>query len=122
MALRDPVAVYNAASNVEAHLVQNALVSGGVEAHVTEHVDFRMDPSEVTLLVGSNLVIEREFIAENAGNVPLPLLPSLSPPSRKVPKDFRGTLQSPWRAPKWARVGPRSALKRVADGTHKWWA
>src|SRR6187200_2178746 len=38
MALRDPVAVYNAASNVEAHLVQNALVSGGVEAHVTEDV------------------------------------------------------------------------------------
>jgi hypothetical protein len=32
-----------------------------------------MEPSAVTLLVGSNLVIEREFMAENAGNVPLPL-------------------------------------------------
>lgn len=44
-----------------------------VQAHVTEHVDFRMEPSAVTLLVGSNLAIEREFVAENAGNVPLPL-------------------------------------------------
>ena len=44
-----------------------------VQAHVTEHVDFKMEPSAVTLLVGSNRVIEREFVAENAGNVPLPL-------------------------------------------------
>lgn len=38
MALRDPVAVYNAANNVEAHLVRNALETNGVEAHVTEDV------------------------------------------------------------------------------------
>jgi hypothetical protein len=38
MALRDPVAVYNAANNVEAHLVQNALLAAGVEAFVTEDV------------------------------------------------------------------------------------
>lgn len=44
-----------------------------VQAHVTEHVDFRMEPSAITLLVGTNRVIEREFVAENAGNVPLPL-------------------------------------------------
>lgn len=38
MALRDPVAAYNAANNVEAHLVRNALLLSGVEAHVTEDV------------------------------------------------------------------------------------
>ena len=38
MALHDPVAVYNAANNVEAHLVRNALLTSGVEAHVTEDV------------------------------------------------------------------------------------
>jgi len=36
MPLSDPVAVYNAASNDEAHLVQGALRSAGVEAYVTE--------------------------------------------------------------------------------------
>jgi hypothetical protein len=36
MALRDPIAVYNAANNMEAHLVRNALVASGIEAHVTE--------------------------------------------------------------------------------------
>ncbi len=38
MALRDPVAVYNAASNADAHLVRHALASANVEAHVTEDV------------------------------------------------------------------------------------
>jgi len=38
MALRDPVAVYNAASNVEAHLVRNVLLQSGVQAYVTEDV------------------------------------------------------------------------------------
>ena len=47
--------------------------SVAVQAHVTEHVDFRMEPSAITLLVGANRVIERQFVAENAGNVPLPL-------------------------------------------------
>jgi hypothetical protein len=42
-----------------------------VQAHVTEHVDFRIEPSAVTLLVGADRVIEREFVVENAGNVPL---------------------------------------------------
>jgi len=36
MGLRDPVAVYNAASNVEALLVRDALIAAGIEAHVTE--------------------------------------------------------------------------------------
>jgi len=36
MALQDPVAVYNAASNVEAHLVKLWLVESGIEAFVLE--------------------------------------------------------------------------------------
>jgi hypothetical protein len=42
-------------------------------AHVTEVVDFRIQPSEITILAGKGLVYERDFIIENAGNVPLPL-------------------------------------------------
>ena len=38
MALRDPVVVYDAADNMEAHLVRNALLSAGVETFVTEDV------------------------------------------------------------------------------------
>ncbi len=38
MALRDPVAVYNAANNLEAHLLRDALRDSGVEAYVTEDV------------------------------------------------------------------------------------
>src|SRR5438445_5313518 len=38
MALRDPVAVYNAANNVEAHLLRNTLANAGVEAFVTEDI------------------------------------------------------------------------------------
>ena len=38
MALRDPVAVYNAANNVEANLVKIALLNSGVQAYVTEDV------------------------------------------------------------------------------------
>src|SRR6266478_2831477 len=38
MALRDPIAAYNAATNVEAHLVANALHEAGVEAVVIEDV------------------------------------------------------------------------------------
>jgi hypothetical protein len=36
MPLRNPIAVYNAATNVEAHLVCNALLQSGVEAMVIE--------------------------------------------------------------------------------------
>lgn len=36
MALKDPVAVYDAASQAEAHLLRDALIAAGVEAHVTE--------------------------------------------------------------------------------------
>lgn len=42
-------------------------------AHVTEVVDFRMEPSEITILAGKDSKYEREFVIENAGNVPLPL-------------------------------------------------
>lgn len=38
MALHDPVAVYNAANNIEAHFVRNALADSGIEAFVTEDV------------------------------------------------------------------------------------
>lgn len=38
MPLRDPVSVYNAANNLEAHLLVNALNESGIEAHVTEDV------------------------------------------------------------------------------------
>jgi hypothetical protein len=36
MALRDPVAVYNAANNSEVYQVQDALAQAGIEAYVTE--------------------------------------------------------------------------------------
>ena len=36
MALRDPVAVYNALNNAELYLVQSALADSGIEAFVTE--------------------------------------------------------------------------------------
>jgi hypothetical protein len=38
MALKNPFAAYNAANNVEAHLVRGALLAAGIEAHVTEDV------------------------------------------------------------------------------------
>ncbi len=38
MPLHDPVAVYNAATNIEAHVVRTALLNAGIEAHVTEDV------------------------------------------------------------------------------------
>ena len=38
MAIRDPVAVYNAANNVEANLVRIALINSGVPASVTEPI------------------------------------------------------------------------------------
>jgi hypothetical protein len=38
MPLRDPVAVYNAANNVEANLVKMALINSGVQVYVTEDV------------------------------------------------------------------------------------
>jgi hypothetical protein len=38
MALRDPVAVYNAATNAEAQLIRNLLVDAGIEAFAVEDV------------------------------------------------------------------------------------
>jgi hypothetical protein len=38
MALKDPIAAYNAANNVEAELICNALNESGIEAHLTEHL------------------------------------------------------------------------------------
>jgi hypothetical protein len=38
MGLRDPIAVYNAADNMEAVFVRDALVAAGIEAYVTEDV------------------------------------------------------------------------------------
>jgi len=42
-------------------------------AHVTEVVDFKIEPNEITILAGKESKYEREFVIENAGNVPLPL-------------------------------------------------
>ncbi|HEX8280220.1 MAG TPA: hypothetical protein VF551_02490 [Chthoniobacterales bacterium] len=44
-----------------------------IRAHVTEHVDLRIEPAEVTLLAGGNRPLERTFVVTNSGNVPLPL-------------------------------------------------
>ncbi len=49
MALRDPFAAYNAASNTEAHLVCNLLLAAGVEAMVIE------DVSQVGAWFGGNV-------------------------------------------------------------------
>jgi hypothetical protein len=38
MALKDPVAVYDAATNLEAHFVSNLLNEAGVEAYATEDI------------------------------------------------------------------------------------
>ncbi|HEV3409805.1 MAG TPA: hypothetical protein VG095_05900 [Chthoniobacterales bacterium] len=47
--------------------------SVAVRAHVTPHVDLRIEPAAITLLVGADRVVEHEFVAQNAGNVPLAL-------------------------------------------------
>jgi len=41
-------------------------------AHVADVVDLRLDPSEITILAGADTSYTRTFVAENAGNVPLP--------------------------------------------------
>ena len=41
--------------------------------HVTEVVDLRMQPHEITILTGSASSYTRKFIIENAGNVDLPI-------------------------------------------------
>jgi len=42
-------------------------------AHVTEVVDFRIEPDALTILAGKETSYTRDFVIENAGNVPLPL-------------------------------------------------
>jgi len=49
MALSDPISAYNAASNIEAHLVRQMLEEAGIEAHVVE------DTSVVGLWFGGAL-------------------------------------------------------------------
>ena len=41
-------------------------------AYVSEVVDLRIDPNQITILAGSDTSYTRRFIVENAGNVPLP--------------------------------------------------
>jgi hypothetical protein len=41
-------------------------------AHVSEVVDLRINPNQVTILAGPNTSYKRTFVLENAGNVPLP--------------------------------------------------
>ena len=56
-----------------------------VRVHVVPHVDFRLRPQEVFIFAaGSERVFEREFIAENAGNVPVELDAECLVPLRDV--------------------------------------
>ena len=41
-------------------------------AHVSEVVDLKLDPRQITILAGSSSTYKRTMIVENAGNVPLP--------------------------------------------------
>jgi hypothetical protein len=41
-------------------------------AHVSEVVDLRLDPQQITILAGSATSYTRTLVVENAGNVPLP--------------------------------------------------
>lgn len=41
-------------------------------AHVSEVVDLRLDPTEITILAGAATSYTRTLVVENAGNVPLP--------------------------------------------------
>jgi len=42
-------------------------------AKVSEVVDFKIEPNAVTILAGKDTEYTRDFVVENAGNVPLPL-------------------------------------------------
>jgi hypothetical protein len=44
-----------------------------VRVHVTEQVDLRVQPTSVSLFTEGELVFPRDFVVENAGNVPLRL-------------------------------------------------
>lgn len=44
-----------------------------VRMYVVEHVDLRVEPQQVFIFSDGDLVFERQFVAENAGNVPLVL-------------------------------------------------
>lgn len=48
--------------------------------HVVEKIDLRVEPSEVTLYTEGELAFEREFVIENAGNVPLRIGPKCLAP------------------------------------------
>ena len=41
-------------------------------AHVSEVVDLRIDPNQITILAGADTSYTRKVVLENAGNVPLP--------------------------------------------------
>ena len=42
-----------------------------MRVHITENIDLRVQPTSVSIYTEGELVFKREFIAENAGNVPL---------------------------------------------------
>ena len=44
----------------------------GATAHVSEVVDLRLDPNQITILAGAATSYTRKLVVENAGNVPLP--------------------------------------------------
>ena len=64
MALRDPVAVYNAADNMQAHLVRNALLRSGIEAFVTEDVSVEA-PCKPRVWVERTDIERARFILED---------------------------------------------------------
>lgn len=49
-------------------------------AHVTEVVDLRIDPEQITILAGADRSYTRKLVVENAGNVPLPTGPQCEAP------------------------------------------
>jgi len=49
-------------------------------AYVSEVVDLRLDPTQITILAGSATSYTRTLVVENAGNVPLPTGPQCDAP------------------------------------------
>lgn len=64
--------------------------------HVIEKIDLRLEPSNVSLYTEGEYVFEREFVLENAGNVPLRIGPKCLAPlvdSMEVPVALRRGLE-----------------------------
>jgi hypothetical protein len=65
--------------------------------HIVERIDLRIQPAEIWLTTEGELVFEREFVVENAGNVPLRIGPKCLAPlvdSMQVPVSLRRGLEA----------------------------